>query len=168
MPEGTGRIWGFIIKPELEAPKARHVFRELSPPTSVGQDYLEASNKTQARTAVVYGCSWERALGVPLGFCLLEARRVKTSLETSDCPILGPSRAPDQLLPVSSFWVTSMKCLSPVPGGPFTGWSANYGVAQLQPGDQCRSFTLEREALPWLPVNLLFPRTPNGSFVPKA
>lgn len=80
-----------------------------------------------------------------LEFCLIEARRVKTSLETPDCPTLGPSRAPDQLLPMSSFWVTSMKCLSPVPGGPCTGWSADYGVAQLQPGDQCWSFTLERK-----------------------
>lgn len=77
---------------------------------------------------MVYGCSWEQVVGVPLGFCLLEARRVKTSLETPDRPILGPSRASDQFLPVSSFWVTSMKCLSPVPGGPFTGWSVNYGV----------------------------------------
>lgn len=31
MPEGTGRIWGFIIKPELEAPKARHVFQRTLP-----------------------------------------------------------------------------------------------------------------------------------------
>lgn len=163
--KGLGESGDLLSSQNWEPHRPATFFRELSPPTSVGQDYLDAANKTQARIVVVYGCFWEQ---VPLGFCLLEVRRVKTSLEIPDCPILGPSRAPDQFLPVSSFWVTSMKCLSPAPGGPFTGWSANYGVAQLQPGDQCRSFTLEREALPWLPVNLLFPRTPNGSCFPKA
>lgn len=56
------------------------------------------------------------SLRVPLRFCVHEARRAMTSLETPGCPTY-PWAKPSSgaVLPVSSFWVTSIKYLSPVP-----------------------------------------------------
>lgn len=124
--KGLGESGDLLSSQNWEPQRPATFFRELSPPTSVGQDYLDAANKTQARIVVVYGCSWEQVLGVPLGFCLLEVRRVKTSLETPDCPILGPSRAPG---PVSA----SVFILGHQHEMPFScpGWPFHWVVSQL-------------------------------------